>query len=177
MVTAASPLSLVLPVSIRPITDQDGFEYCRGSWTEAHKHSPGHTQMPWGLYKRHVRPHLEATLIRPDTKLVGAYHEGVLVGWVALSPGRRVSTVHWTHTRYGDQERGELYRRRGVMRQLFEAAVLPLGSRLVYTHQGPYPKHNRSRGERKRPADEWIVRWLAKRGVSAAYVSMEEWLK
>ena len=42
-------------------------------------------------------------------------------------------------------------------------AAAQLKNRIVYTHRGA------------KRSDEWIVPWLARRGVTAAYVPLREW--
>lgn len=160
-----------MPLQIRSHVGDD-IAYVRGSWAEGFKASPDAPRLPWKLYKRHVVPELDAVLHRDDTRLLAAYLGTDIVGWVAFVPGRRVSTVHWVHTRYRVGENGPCLRKQGVMRMLLEAAQL--GDRIVYTHRGPYPKHLH-RGEAKRTSDEWIVPWLGRNGVSAAYLNYQEW--
>lgn len=159
-----------LPVDLRASPGPD-IAYIVGSWCEAYKHSPSCGRMPWPVFKRHVRPELEGVLHRSDTQLLTAYLGQHPVGWIAFAPGRRVSTVHWVHTRYCVGEGGACLRKRGIMTTLLGAAQL--GDRIVYTHRGPYPKHRHAGA--KQTSDEWIVPWLRRRGVSAAYVPMSEW--
>lgn len=154
----------------RPRTEDD-HAYIRSSWAESHKLSPANAILSWRVYKKLVKPELQAVLDRADTQLIAAYHAGTIVGWIAFVPGRRVSTVHWVHTRWRIGE-GEPLRKRGVMAELFSAA--PLGSRIVYTFRGPLPAH---RKHGKQTSDEWIVPWLARRGVTAAYLPLDEWAK
>lgn len=117
-------------------------------------------KMPWPDFKRLERPKLRALLDRTDTDILVADLGGVVAGWMAWSPGRRVDTVHWTHTRWR-LGKGETLRRRGVMRSIVDAAQLK--PRLVYTLRGARQSH------------EWIVPWLASRGVTAAYEPLKEW--
>ena len=184
-----------LPIVLRPARRED-LAYCRGSWAEGYKHSPDNGRMSWRVYKQHVVPRLHATLYRDDTQALAAYLGADIVGWPAYVPGQRVSTVHWIHTRFavwdparctqdgcaiagnsvahgarcpGHAQNLERLRRRGIMTALVDAAQL--GDRIVYTHRGATPKH---RGIRE-TSDEWICRWLRRRGINAAYVPMEEW--
>lgn len=154
-----------LAVRIRAAHRDDPTEmgYVLGSWSEGHKVSTRRLDdMRWPDYKRTERPRLQAVLDRDDTRLLVADHEGLIAGWLALVHGRRVDTVHWAHTRWRIGS-GEHLRRRGVMRALVDAAGLK--SKLVYTHRGA------------RRSDEWIVPWLARRGVTAAYVPLKEWVE
>lgn len=152
--------------TIRPALAAD-LEYIIGSWTEGYKNAPRNSKLTWQIYKQHVKPKLIDALRRPETQILVA-DAGAVVGWIAFAPPQpRCATVHWVHTRH-QVGSGPVLRKHGVMRSLLDAAQL--GSRFVYTHKGPRPVN---RGGP--PADEWIVRWLAGRGVTAAYVPMEEW--
>lgn len=149
----------VLALRIRHAHRDDPGEmaYLRASFGEGYKESSNRLhKLPWTDFKRLERPKLDAVLARGDTHLLVADLEGLVAGWLAWSPGRRVDTVHWVHTR-------SQVRKRRVMRSLVDAAVLK--QRLVYTHRGA------------RRSDEWIVPWLMKRGVNATYMSMKEWLE
>lgn len=137
--------------------DPGEMAYLRSSFCEGFKASSNRlAKLPWPDFKRTERPKLDAVLALGDTQLLVADLEGLVAGWLAWSPGRRVDTVHWTHARHQ-------VRRRGVMRALVDAAGLK--NRLVYTHRGA------------RRSDEWIVPWLASRGVHAAYLPLAEWSK
>ena len=129
--------------------------YIRSSLSEGYKQSSNRLdKLPWPSFKDLERPRLDALLVRGDTQLFVADLDGQVAGWIAMSPGRRVDTVHWTHTRWR-------YRKHGVMRQLVDAAQLK--PRIVYTLRGARRSH------------EWIVPWLAGRGVTAAYEPLKEW--
>lgn len=131
--------------------------YLRSSLSEGVKESSNRLhKLPWPDFKRLERPRLDALLARSDTQLIVADLDGAVAGWLAYSPGRRVDTVHWTHARYA-------VRKRGVMRQLVDAAQLK--PRIVYTLRGARQSH------------EWIVPWLAGRGVTAAYEPLREWME
>lgn len=130
--------------------------YIRATLSEGYKQSSNRlAKQPWPTFKDLERPKLEALLARSDTQLLVADLDGDVAGWLAYAPGRRVDTVHWTHAR------GAL-RRHGVMRQLIDAVQLK--PRIVYTLRGARRSH------------EWIVPWLAGRGVTAAYEPLKEWL-
>lgn len=151
-----------LAVRIRASVDED-LAYIRSSFAEGVKQSSVRLdKLPWPDFKRLERPHLDAVLSHDDTRLIVADHDGIIAGWIALVHGRRVDTVHWLHTRWRIGK-GELLRRRGVMRSLVDAAQLK--PKLVYTHRGA------------KRSDQWIVPWLAGRGVTAAFVPMKEWLE
>ncbi len=154
----AGPLTL----RIRSAVPGD-LAYIRGSFSEGVKLSTRRLDdMPWPDFKRLERPRLYAVLARDDTRILVADHDGAIAGWLALVHGRRVDTVHWAHTRWKIGQ-GELLRKRGVMRALVDAAQLK--SRLVYTHRGA------------KRSDEWIVPWLARRGVTAAFVPWKDWIE
>ena len=137
--------------------DPGEMAYLRSSFCEGYKASSNRLhKLTWPAFKRSERPKLDAVLARGDTHLLVADLEGLVAGWLAWSPGRRVDTVHWVTTR-------PQARRRGVMRSVLDAAGLK--NRLVYTHRGA------------RRSDEWIVPWLASRGVHAAYLPLDEWSK
>lgn len=173
----------------RPLYDRihplahDDFGYAMTSWREAHKESSAALlRMPWPAYKSLVGKQLAELLYADSTKTLAAYApNGKVIGWIAYTPGRTVSAVHWCHTRY---ELGEdKCRRQGVMTALIDAASL--GRRFVYTHKGPRPHvHRGGRHETRRtgPArgpsiDETIAEWLRGRGVTAAFVPFEEYAR
>lgn len=135
----------------------DELGYIRSTLSEGVKESSNRLhKLPWPDFKRLERPKLDALLARSDTQLLVADLDGAVAGWLAYSPGRRVDTVHWTLTRHR-------LRKRGVMRQLVDAAQLK--HRIVYTLRGARQSH------------EWIVPWLASRGVTAAYQPLREWME
>ncbi len=139
----------------------DELPYLRGSFAEGYKQSSNRLlKMPWAAYKRDVRPQLEACLASAD--LLVADLAGDVAGWLALTRGRRVDTVHWIATRLRIGPDGPPLRRQGVMRALVAAA--DLRDRIVYTHRGV------------KRSDEWIAKWLARRGaVSVIYEPYERW--
>jgi len=170
-----APLSLRIRHAHRD--DPGEMAYIRSSFGEGYKQSSNRLfKMPWPDFKRLERPRLDAVLGRADTQLLVADLDGAVAGWLAWCPGRRVDTVHWTHTRLRIHEDNcatradrrakcdcdaEDLRKRRVMTTLVNAAQLK--NRLVYTHRGA------------RRSDEWIVPWLARRGVTAAFLSLREW--
>ncbi len=88
--------------------------YCLFTWREGHKKSPGASRVPWSYYRDTFGYAFEKVLDDPTTRLLGAYTpEGKLIGWLAMTPGKRVSAVHWIHTKW--ELDGEPMRRRGVM--------------------------------------------------------------
>jgi hypothetical protein len=153
---------------------EDDRGYVRGSWAEGYKNAPKMARLPWAAYKRIVVPELEAALARPDTEIHIAEHGDDIVGWIALSRGARVDTVHWVHTRFRIGQTGVPLRHRGVMSSLFAAAELR--KRIVYTFRGPTPR-GRDRRVSRETGDERVVRWLATRGYTAAFVDFSEWAR
>lgn len=149
----------------------DDLPYVRNSFAEGHKGAPGVASMTWRPYKQYIVPVLNRVLAQPGVELRAAYLGQELVGWLALSRGGRVDTIHWVHTKYQTRESGESMRRRGVMTALIDSAEL--GNRIVYTWRGAYATSNRD----KRTVDERLVTWLAKRGQHAAYVPWEDWIQ
>lgn len=151
-----------LALRIRGAEPEDA-AYVRSSLAEGVKLSSRRLDgMPWPDYKRLERPRLDALLARDDTKLIIADLGGMIAGWIAMSRGRRVDTVHWIHARWRIGK-GEPLRRRGVMRALVAAADLK--PRVVYTLRGAMR------------SDEWITPWLASRGITAAYVPLKDWIE
>jgi hypothetical protein len=155
----AAPLAVRIRAAHRDDPTEMG--YVRGSFAEDYKESSSRlAKLPWPDFKRLERPRLWAVIERDDTQLLVADHEGLIAGWLAWSRGPSVDTVHWTHTRWR-VGKGELLRKRGVMTALMNAAQMK--RHIAYTHRGA------------RRSDEWIVPWLARRGVTAAFVSLKEW--
>lgn len=163
--------------------DHDDIPYAMTSFRESYKESSAALlRMPWPQYKATVGKQLADLLFAPTTEKLAAYsHDGKVIGWIAYTPGRTISAVHWCGTRFkiGETE----CRRRGVMTALMDVAEL--GSRFVYTHRGPR-KHTH-RGGRHRvegrntvrgpSMDETIVDALRARGVTAAFVDYQEFVK
>lgn len=175
-------------LALRPLADAD-IRYAVSSWRESYKDSSAQfARAPWSMYKATVGKQIADLIVAPSTKTLGAFaDDGRVIGWIAYAPGRSISTVHWCHTRFkletpaGDEK----CRRRGVMTMLLEAAEL--GKRFAYTMRGPrrvlhHGGQGRSsdaarRGVSGQTADVAIADWLRKRGITAAFVSLEEWLR
>lgn len=172
-------------IALRPSCEND-MRYLLSSWLEEYKYSSGRfAAAPWAMYRPHVGPQLRAALEAPRvTRIVAELPSGKIAGWIAFTPGKTISAVHWVHTR-GALD-GVKLRRRGIMSALLEAAEL--GKRFVYTHKGP--KKTKTRGGRNADfdarltrvvpgspnTDETIALYLRSRGVTAVYVPYEEWL-
>lgn len=142
-----------LPVRVRLMAD-DELPKVRSDFSEQYKLSSNTlAKLPWRAYKRDVWPGLHEALNRAE--ILVADHGGRIAGWIALSRGRRVDTVHWIATRH------ELKRQR-VMAQIFDAAGLR--DRIVYTHKGP------------QRSDQWVAQWLMRRGaVAVVFEPYEKW--
>lgn len=160
-VLSGAPLALRIRHAHRDDPGEIG--YLRGSFAEGVKQSSNRLdKLPWPDFKRLERPKLDEVLGRPDTQLLVADLDGFVAGWLAWSPGRRVDTVHWTHTRWR-VGKGEPLRKRGVMTALVDAARLK--THIEYTLRGARRSH------------EWIVPWLNKRGVYARFEPLQGWLE
>jgi len=145
----------------------DDLPFVRHTWRESYKKAPKVDKLTWSLYKQTAGRIIDHLVGREDVQLLGAFGlGGRVLGWIAWTPGRAVSTVHWVYTRH--ELDGALLRRRGIMTDLWDAAQL--GKRIVYTHKGP-------KRQRSVPMDETLVDWCRSRGVTATHVSVEEFLK
>ncbi len=140
--------------------------YCLASWREGHKQSPDGDRIPWSFYKVKFGKAFSSILDNPDTVLLGAYRGDELLGFLVMSPGRRVDTLHWIQTRFKDSA-GAPVRRQGVMTALVDAARL--GERCIYTLRG----QRRAGGS----FDETIAAWLRGHGTAAAYEPLLSWIK
>ena len=159
-----------LTISIRPMAYED-HGYVRSTWREGMKDAPAYERMPWSIYKQTAGATV-AKLV-DEARLIGAYvPDGRIIGWLCMSPGRSVNTLHWMHTRF-DLD-GERCRRRGVMSALVEAAQL--GKRIVYTFHGPRRRRSADDG-RGRGLDAVLVDWLRDRGTTATHIHYQEWSK
>lgn len=152
------------PFQLRPVDPADR-GYVRRTWFESHKTAPRYHRMTWPAFKATEGKAIEALIDHANVRLLGAYAlDGKLLGWIAWSPGRSVSTLHYVYVR---QLCGETHvRRQGIATALLLAAEL--GKRVVYTFEGP-----RRRGMRM---DEHLVAWARGRGVNATYVPVKEFL-
>jgi hypothetical protein len=157
-------------VQIRKLDEED-LGYALFSWRESAKKAPEYDRVPWGYYKDAVVPTFQKLL---DNTL-GAYTAtGQLVGWLAMSPGKRVHTVHWVHVKH--ELDGVRMRRRGIMLALLDAA--DLGSRFIYTLRARrLMRDEREKQPGVKTLDELLVAALREKGVTATHVSLKEWLK
>ncbi|MGN6107244.1 MAG: hypothetical protein ACTHU0_19205 [Kofleriaceae bacterium] len=156
----------------------DDLAFVRATWRESYKHAPVVERMPWPAYRARICPVLYSLIERHDVSLIGAYDmDNRILGWLAWSPGRSISTVHWAYTR--DHMGEEKLRRRGIMTTLLDAA--DLGPRFLYTHKGEHRRGGGGADRRRRyfprPLDEEVVDWLRSRGQIAVHEDIHEWLK
>lgn len=166
-------------MQIRKLDEAD-LGYALFSWRESAKKAPEYDRVPWGYYKDAVVPQFKKLL--DEGRVLGAYADGFplskLVGWLAMTPGKRVHTVHWVHVKHELEE--ARMRRCGVMMQLLDAA--DLGQRFIYTLRAR--RLTRDERAKQPPAlaqaktlDELLVAALREKGVTATHVSLKEWLK
>lgn len=160
-------------VIIRDLDDTDR-GYALFSWRESHKQAPGVSRMPWSYYKDTLGYAFQTILDDKNTRMLGAYtDDNKLAGWIVMTPGKRVHTVHWVHVKY--ELDGEPLRRRGVMTALLKAA--DLGKNFVYTLRARRDRATLPDGSLTKSLDESLVHALRGKGVTATYVPLKEWLK
>lgn len=148
--------------------------YALSSWRESHKQAPGPDRVPWSYYRHEYGEKFRALINDPSTALLGAYdHDGKLLGWLAMTPGKRVHTLHWVYTKWRLDDKP--MRRRGVMTALLEAA--DLGSKFVYTLRGRRLQPDERPQIDVKTLDDILVPALRAKGVTATYVALKEWLK
>ena len=155
-------------MTIRP-PFADEREYVLNSWREAYRYAPGGRCGRWRDYEARITPMFNAVLDRDDTRVLVKHIENVIVGYIVFARGIHADTVHWVQTRYrvGDAR----LRRKGTMRELVEAADLkPF---VAYTFRGPLPRKGED-GPRV-TADTWIVPWLMRRRIGAAFLDYKQW--
>lgn len=163
--------SLPMTFDVRKMAPDDR-RYAATTWRESYKEAPRVERMPWPLYKQTAGKVIDQLVEADDTSMIAAYAgDGHVLGWIAYTPGRSISTVHWTYTRrlLGTH----VCRRRGVMSALLGAAEL--GPRFAYTHRGAR-RQNGTRG-RGPGLDVILSEMLRTKGVTAVYVPVEEWLR
>lgn len=160
-------------MQIRPLDSEDR-GYALWSWQEAHKKAPGCDRAPWWAYKREYADTFKKIVDDPTTVMLGAYsHDDKLIGWLVMTPGKRVSTLHWVHVKF--ELDGKRMRRRGAMLALLEEAGLT--PRFAYTLRARRDRATLPDGSVTKSLDESLVAALRARGVTAVYVPMKEWLR
>lgn len=156
---------------IRPL-DKADYGYALFTWREGAKKAPGVSRLPWSYFKDTLGYAFEKIINDPSTRLLGAYENDKLVGWLAMTPGKRVHAVHWVHVKY--ELDGEKTRRRGVMTALLKAA--DLGKNFIYTLRARRDRAALPDGMSK-SLDESLVVALRAKGMSATYVNLKEFLR
>lgn len=154
--------------------DAEDRGYALFTWRESAKKAPGLHRLPWSYFKDTLGYAFQQIMDAPDTRLLGAYTgNGKLLGWLAMSLGKRVHTVHWVHVKHELDD--EPQRRKGVMLALLEAAQL--GKNFVYTLRARRDRETLADGTITKSLDESLVAALRARGVTATFVPLKEWLK
>lgn len=150
---------------IRPVDDADK-AYVLSSWREAHRAGSPFRRVPWVIYKTVYGKILEQLVA---ANCIGAYYGDELLGFLVMTHGKRVNTLHWVQTKFQDRA-GTPVRRRGVMTELLRAAEL--GQKFAYTLRARKEKGS------KRTLDETLANHLLQsEGVVATYVPLLEWVK
>lgn len=157
-------------MNIRPLRVEDR-GYAITAWSEAHKTSPSCARASWRAYKLEYVAMFKKLVDDPTTVMLGAY-DGLdqLLGFLVMTPGKRVDTLHWCHVKnkLGGKRVPD---RRDLFFRLLEAA--DLGPRFAYTLRGP--KCRKETGARS--LDELLVAALRDKGISATHVPLREWLR
>jgi len=160
-----------MQIRLLDLTDKG---YALASWRESHKAAPGVHRVPWSFYKHEYGEIFAQIINAPTTKLLGAYATNdKLLGWLAMTPGKRVHTLHWVQVKF--ELDGIRMRRRGIMTELLNAAEL--GPRFVYTLHARRDRVRLPDGSMSRSLDESLVAALQARGIVAAYTPLKEWVK
>ena len=160
---------------IKPIEARDR-GYVLFSWREGAKRAPSLHRLPWSYFRDTTCYAFGQILDDPATRVLGAYtddsDEGKLLGWLLMTPGKRVSTVHWIHVK--PELDGVQTRRRGTMTALLEAA--DLGPRFIYTLHAKRARAPLPDGSTSKSLDETLVAALRARGITATFVALKEWM-
>lgn len=160
-------------MNVRKLDEAD-YGYALFTWREGAKKAPGLDRVPFAYYKATLVREFGRLLDDPNSNVLGAYtHDDKLLGWLVMTPGKRVHTVHWVHVKHElDDKR---MRRRGVMSALLAAAEL--GPRFIYTLRARRDRAPLPDGSTSKSLDETLVAALRARGVTATFVPLKEWLK
>lgn len=160
-------------VTVRALDDDDK-GYALSSWRESHKQSPGVDRVPWPYYRSEWGEKFRAIINDPTTCMLGAYTaDDQLAGWLAATPGKRVSTLHYVYVKW--KLDGKLVRRQGVMETLLAAAGL--GRAFAFTCKGRRDRVTLPDGTITKSLDESLVAALRTSGISATYIPLKEWYK
>lgn len=157
-------------MNIRPLRAED-VGYAITAWQEAHKTSPTARRAPWWAYKREYGDVFKQIVDDPATIMLGAY-DGVdqLLGFLVMTPGKRVNTLHWCQVKRKLAGK-RVPERRDLFFRMLKAA--DLGARFAYTLRGPHVAKETG----ARSLDELLVNDLRAKGVTATYIALKEWLK
>jgi hypothetical protein len=160
----------VIQMNIRPL-DVEDVGYALTAWQEAHKTSPSCKRAPWWVYRVEYGAVFKTLVDDATTVMLGAYDErDRLLGFLVMTPGKRVHTLHWCQIkRKLDGER--VLDRKRIFTALLEAA--DLGTRFVYTLRGP--RVDKKLGAKS--LDELLVSDLRAKGITATFVALKEWIK
>ncbi len=145
--------------------------YALEATMEAHKNSPGCDRAPWWVYKIKYGAMLKTVFNADTTVALGAYEDNRLLGFLVMTPGKRVATCHWCQVK-GRIDGTRVLDRRGIMFALLKAA--DLGPRFIYTLRGPRCSKSKYG---VRSLDELLAAELRARGQAATYVELKEWIK
>lgn len=156
-------------IVVRPLEDADK-PYVISSWRESHKQSPGCDKAPWDFYKWKYGTAIAKIIDDPSTKLFGAYGDDTLAGYLVMTPGKRVNTLHWVQTRFNIG--ADKIRRRGIMALLLAESGIANNS-FIYTLRARRIKNVPG----KKSLDEVLADYLLRRNIVATYVPLLEWLK
>lgn len=154
------------------IRDLDAVDkgYALVTWREAHKCSPNCRRASWWAYKQEFNEILSGLVNAPSTLLLGAYEGPDLIAWLAATPGKRITTVHWLHVK--QKLHGErVSQRRATAYALLDAAKV--GQSFLYTFRGPKCRPDTG----FKTTDEMLAADLRVKGVTATYIPIKEWLK
>ncbi len=143
--------------------------YALNALMEAHKNSPGCDRAPWWVYRLRFGTMLKTVFDDPATVMLGAYENDKLLGFLVMTPGKRVAALHWVQVK-GKLDGARVLDRRGIMFSLLAAAGL--GARFIYTLKGP--RCRKKYGVKS--LDELLVAELRARGQVATFVALKEYL-
>lgn len=164
-----------LGFTIKPLAEADkGF--CISSWREGNKAAPENHRVPWRYYKATTGAEIAKLVNDPSTKILAAYAADTnkLLGWIAMTPGKRVSAVHWVYVKHTLD--GDLLRRRGIAAALLEAA--DLGARFIYTMRGRRTSDLLADGSKAKSLDVVLAEAMTRRenAIHATFVPLKDFL-
>ncbi len=153
--------------------DAEDYGFALKTWRDSAKESPNSRNVPWNFYKSTVGVALAGIINAPTTKLLGAYDNADrLLGWLAMTPGKRINVCHWVSIKF--ELDGERLRRRGIAAALIEHA--DLGPRFIYTMRARKHREQLTDGTMSKSLDEVLADKLQAGGVTATYIALKTWL-